>query len=129
MTAEESEPLASITHHDLLERYPWLSAQILNGWRRRGLIRTFRGTKGMIVYSRAELDQALNVDLRLDCEDALKLPDIAAKRPRTRDRDSAEAAILSERLWLRSLKGNKGLSPDEEAEFERRLREVRGEAE
>jgi hypothetical protein len=130
----ESEPPTSsgatlddmITHNELLERYPWLSAQILNGWRRRGLVRTFRGTKGMIVYSRAELDEALNADLRLDSQDEVRQPIKAHER--TRERDSAEADIIREREWRRSLKGKKGLTADEEAEFERRLKEVRGEA-
>jgi len=137
MSAAENEQPAStsvtlddmITHNDLLERYPWLSAQILNGWRRRGLIRTFRGTKAMIVYSRAELDHALNVDLRLEVKMPPSLGISPPKRLRTRERDAAEAAIMSERQWLRSLKGKKGLSPEQEAEFERRLKEVRGEAE
>lgn len=112
-----------ITHNDLLERYPWLSAQIINGWIRRGLIRTFRGNRGMTVYSRMELDHALNEDLR----GVPEAESPATATARTSSRDEAEAAIISERLWRRSIKGKKGLSTEEEEDFERRLKEVRGE--
>lgn len=54
-----------IAHDVLLERYPWLSAQILNRWRRKGLIRSFRG-KGAVLYSRQELDRALDSEMRLE---------------------------------------------------------------
>lgn len=54
-----------ISHEDLLERYPWLSGQIINRWRRKGLIRSFRG-KGVLLYSKTDLDDALNSEMRID---------------------------------------------------------------
>lgn len=39
-----------IEHDVLLDRYDWLSAQILNRWKRSGAIRCFRGRGGKLVY-------------------------------------------------------------------------------
>ncbi|MEY9531183.1 putative site-specific integrase-resolvase [Sinorhizobium fredii] len=37
-----------IEHDALLEKYEWLSAQIVNRWKRTGAIRYFRGRGGKL---------------------------------------------------------------------------------
>lgn len=109
-----------IAHDDVLERYPWLSAQILNRWRRKRLIRSFRGSNGTIVYSVPELELALCSEMRLELEAE---PSVRSRKYERND--SPEADIIHERLSMRKVFGKKGLPAGIEADFERRLDEIR----
>lgn len=90
-----------IAHDKLLERYPWLSAQILNRWRRRRLVRTFRG-KGCIMYSMRELDRALESEMHLDDEPEARQRPI----PQTSRNDEAIATAIRHEHSLRTLSKN-----------------------
>lgn len=57
-----------IQHEQALEQYPWLSAQILNRWRRDGLVRCFKGKEGRVVYPKSDLARALEKEL--GCEES-----------------------------------------------------------
>ncbi|MDK1493348.1 hypothetical protein QN219_25420 [Sinorhizobium sp. 7-81] len=57
-----------IEHDVLLERYEWLSAQILNKWKRSGVIRGFRGRGGKLVYPKIDICLALEVELNKSIE-------------------------------------------------------------
>lgn len=96
-----------IPHDVVLERYPWLTAQILNRWRREQRIRSFRGRDGITVYSRSELESALDAGLRFD--DAPE-PRVKKPPPAHNQRFVAEADQIRERLYLERISG-KGRKP------------------
>jgi predicted DNA-binding transcriptional regulator AlpA len=52
-----------IAHDEALEKYTFLSAQILNRWLRQGSIRSFRGKDGKTVYAKADLSCALDAEM------------------------------------------------------------------
>lgn len=52
-----------ITHHELLERFPWLTAQALNRGRRERGLGHFRSGKGAIVYARSDIERVLTMDM------------------------------------------------------------------
>ena len=52
-----------LPHDHALEAYPWLSAQILNRWRRTGAIRAFKGKDGKPVYPKTDIATALNEEM------------------------------------------------------------------
>lgn len=89
-----------ISHDVVLERYPWLSAQILNRWRREQRIRSFRGRDGITVYSRSELESALDAGLRFDDPPE---PRVRKAPPPPNQRFVAEADQIRERLFMESL--------------------------
>jgi len=64
-----------ITHDEVLEKYTFLSAQILNRWLRQGSIRRFRGKDGKTVYAKADLSCALDAEMTHELERGLDLPD------------------------------------------------------
>ncbi|CDN92521.1 hypothetical protein [Agrobacterium tumefaciens] len=55
-----------ITHNELLERYPWLTPQIVNRWRRQGAIRRFVGREGMFVYPMGDIVRVINEETRFE---------------------------------------------------------------
>lgn len=55
-----------ILHDVALEEYPWLSAQILNRWRRQQVIRAFKGKDGKVAYPMSDLEMALTKELGWD---------------------------------------------------------------
>ncbi|PDT47657.1 hypothetical protein CO661_11820 [Sinorhizobium fredii] len=57
-----------IEHEVLLERYDWLSAQILTKWRNSGAIRYFRGRGGKLVYPLIDIRWAITVELNNSIE-------------------------------------------------------------
>lgn len=96
-----------IAHEKLLERYPWLSAQILNRWRRKRLVRTFRG-KGCVLYSMQELNRALESEMRLDDPAEVRqrpIPQISMK-------DEAVAAAIRHERSLRTLSKDRVLQAE-----------------
>jgi len=108
-----------ITHDQALERYPWLSAQIINRWRRRRLIRYFRG-KGCVLYSKAELDRALESEMRIDDP-----PEPRQRPPRTpSERDKAISAVVTEEESLRLISKGGVLSADQVEQINRKRQEV-----
>lgn len=106
-----------IAHDKLLERYPWLSAQILNRWRRRRLVRTFRG-KGCVMYSMRELDQALETEMRLVDPPAERQRAV----PQISKNDEAIAAAIRHEHSLRTMSNN-GVLKEEWLETVNRDRE------
>jgi len=52
-----------IEHDVLLERYEWLSAQIVNKWKRSGAIRYFRGRGGKLVYPINDIRLAVEAEM------------------------------------------------------------------
>lgn len=52
-----------IEHDVLLERYDWLSAQIVNRWKRSGAIRYFRGRGGKLVYPIDDIRSAIEAEM------------------------------------------------------------------
>lgn len=52
-----------IEHDILLERYEWLSAQIVNKWKRSGAIRYFRGRGGKLVYPINDIRLAVEAEM------------------------------------------------------------------
>ncbi|PDT39973.1 MULTISPECIES: hypothetical protein [Sinorhizobium] len=57
-----------IEHAVLLERYEWLSAQILNKWKRAGVIRCFRGRGGKLASPINDIRLALEAELNKSIE-------------------------------------------------------------
>ncbi len=55
-----------ILHDVALEQYPWLSAQILNRWKRQQVIRSFKGKDGKVAYPMSDLEMALTKELGWD---------------------------------------------------------------
>ena len=53
-----------IMHDVLLERYSWLTPQIIHRWRRSGAIRAFRGRDGKFVYPLGDITKAFNSELK-----------------------------------------------------------------
>lgn len=54
----------AISHDEALERYPWLSGQILARWRRERFVRHMRGRQGVYVYLKADLDRAIEKEMK-----------------------------------------------------------------
>ena len=122
MSDFQKAALAEMIQHDqALEIFPFLSAQILNRWRRDGRIRFFRGKEGKISYPRSDLDDALNKEL--SCGETQDQGDFGNTRTNgsAQNRDGqgstatgtmTEADALREKLFLRSLskKPKKSLS-------------------
>ncbi|WP_234711299.1 hypothetical protein [Sinorhizobium medicae] len=52
-----------VEHDVLLQRYDWLSAQILNRWKRSGAIRYFRGRGGKLVYPINDIRLAVETEM------------------------------------------------------------------
>ncbi|MDX0802511.1 hypothetical protein GOD37_26550 [Sinorhizobium medicae] len=52
-----------VEHDVLLQRYDWLSAQILNRWKRSGAIRYFRGRGGKLVYPINDIRSAIEAEM------------------------------------------------------------------
>ncbi len=52
-----------ITHDQALEKYVWLTPQILHRWRREKAIRSFKGRDGKQVYPMQDLAQAMTREL------------------------------------------------------------------
>jgi hypothetical protein len=107
------EPLTSldemIPHDGVLELYPWMSGHILNRWRRTGLIRSFTGKEGKIVYPKADLSRALNKEMECENDDQNENCSNTAgsgsgKNPEdpasTATGTMTEADVLRERLFL-----------------------------
>ncbi|MBO9186808.1 hypothetical protein ACQZ4Y_20145 [Rhizobium sp. L80/93] len=94
---------------ELLERFPWLSAQMLNKWLAAGRIRYLHGKSGKIVYPISDMHRAVDAELRID-------EPVATQRkppPSTRDRDqTAEVAEILRRQSLEKIFG-KGSVPEE----------------
>ncbi|MBB3410657.1 hypothetical protein FHT87_004589 [Rhizobium sp. BK316] len=103
--ATSAVTLDDMTPHDVvLERYPWLTAQILNRWRRERRIRSFRGREGVVVYSRSELDVALEAEFRFDGspEPRMRRPPSEPERP-----TMSEGDRIRERLYLERISGKR----------------------
>jgi len=70
--ADQRNPLIKleemITHAELLERYPWLTSQAINRWRRERGLRYFKGGKGAIVYARSDIERALTDEMNDELE-------------------------------------------------------------
>lgn len=101
-----------IAHDQALETFPFLSAQILNRWRRDGKVRFFKGKEGKIIYPREDLNDALNKELSCgETEDLracgnTKTSGSAQSREEQASTDTGtmtEADALREKLWLRSI--------------------------
>jgi len=54
-----------IGHDELVEKYDWLSGQMLNKWKSTGAIRFFHGARGKVMYPLQDVEAALNADLQL----------------------------------------------------------------
>lgn len=108
-----------ISHNSVQECYPWLSAQIINRWRRKRLIRYFRG-KGCVLYSKTELDRALESEMRIDDP-----PEPRQRPPWTpRERDKAISAVVTEEQSLRLISKGGVLSADQVEQINRKRQEV-----
>ncbi|MBP2540031.1 hypothetical protein J2768_002468 [Agrobacterium tumefaciens] len=95
-----------ISHDDLLERYPWLSAQNVNKWRRAGIIRFFNGKRGMLVYPMGDIERALTDSLDASIENysgAQSSPVDLPAQASTSHHEMSEADQIRERLWLRQI--------------------------
>lgn len=100
-TAASAVTLDDMIPHDVvLERYPWLSAQILNRWRREQQIRSLRGRDGATVYSRSELERALDAELRFDDPPE---PRVKKPPPPPNQQFVEEADRIRERLYMEQL--------------------------
>lgn len=99
-----------ITHNDLLERHPWLTAQNLNKWRRSGSIRFFTGKRGMFVYPMGDIERALTDTLNASIEidsGAAPSPIEPREHASTSHRGMSEADQIREQLWLRQINERK----------------------
>lgn len=99
-----------ITHDDLLERYPWLSAQNVNKWRRAGIIRVFKGKRGMPVYPMGDIERALTDSLDATIEnygEAQSSPGDLPEQASNSQHEMSEADQIRERLWLRQINERK----------------------
>ncbi|WP_193444956.1 hypothetical protein [Rhizobium indigoferae] len=103
-----------ITHDQVLEQYPFLSAQILNRWLREETIRCFKGKDGRTVYPKSDLSAAL--DKEMTCgrtEDSEASSNIATSGLGKSPVDQAsiatgtrtEADVLREKLSMQSIFG------------------------
>lgn len=99
-----------ITHNELLERYPWLTPQIVNRWRRQGAIRVFKGKEGMSVYPMGDLVKAVSDDLNASIdtveEDPPAVLPVSERVPVNRMKMS-EADQIRERQFLQELADRK----------------------
>lgn len=101
-----------IQHEQALEQYPWLSAQILNRWRRDGVIRCFRGKEGRQVYPKADIARAIAMETECEKSDSQEgYSNTAGNGSAKRREETAsiatgtmtEADALREKLWRQSL--------------------------
>lgn len=95
-----------ISHEDVQLNYPWLGSHILNRWRRQGKIRYFRGKRSLL-YSRKELDLAIESDMRVDVVEERQKPKPPLPSDRQR-KDQAQADVIREEFSLRSIFSHKG---------------------
>ncbi|MDH7805716.1 MULTISPECIES: hypothetical protein [unclassified Rhizobium] len=100
-----------ITHNDLLERYSWLTPQIVNRWRRQGAIRVFKGKEGMSVYPMGDLVKAVSDDLNASIEDTAGGEPTATPPPSgpapAAQQEMSEADQIRERQFLQGLADRK----------------------
>ncbi|WP_063824026.1 hypothetical protein [Rhizobium leguminosarum] len=98
-----------ILHDHVLDAYPWLSAQILNRWRRKRAIRAFTGKEGKIVYPKADLAIAITQEMECENNDQTEGSSSTAASGSERSRDEpasiatgtmTEADALREKLYL-----------------------------
>jgi hypothetical protein len=105
MSDERSLPPVSIddliVHDQVLEQYPFLSAQILNRWLREGSIRCFRGKEGKLVYAKADLSSAIGNDMAAIRVDDDPAPPAAPAPPSSVQGlpQMSEADAIRERLY------------------------------
>ncbi|NTZ90488.1 hypothetical protein [Agrobacterium tumefaciens] len=95
-----------ITHDELIERWPWLTAQTVNKWRRAGAIRSFRGKKGILVYPMGDIERALTDSLRALAENHSGAPSSPVEEPEqasSSHHEMSEADQIREQLWLRQI--------------------------
>lgn len=95
-----------ITHGELIERCPWLTAQTVNKWRRAGAIRSFRGKKGILVYPMGDIERALTESLTASAENHSGAPSSSVELPKqvsATPHEMSEADQIRERLWLRQI--------------------------
>lgn len=101
-----------ILHETALEQFPWLSAQILNRWRRQQVIRAFKGKDGKVAYPMSDLEMALTKELGWDESEDQEASGITRGSGSTKSQGAkastdigtmSEADALSERLWKESL--------------------------
>ncbi|MFQ6183601.1 hypothetical protein ACLMJV_16860 [Sinorhizobium meliloti] len=101
-----------LLHEQALEQYPWLSAQILNRWRRDGVIRCFKGKEGRAAYPKSDLSKALAREMECEKSDSQEgYSNTAGNGSAKRREETAstatgtmtEADALREKLWRQSL--------------------------
>ncbi|MGA1800576.1 hypothetical protein [Rhizobium sp. HT1-10] len=98
-----------VGHDELLEKYTWLSAQMLNKWRAAGRVRYLHGKSGKIAYPIEDIHVALTLELRLD----VPAPsETKATPPKSNKDDTPEVAEILRRLSLEKIFG-KGNIPAE----------------
>lgn len=111
-----------IQHDQALEEFPFLSAQILNRWRRDGKVRFFKGKEGKVSYPRTDLNDALIKEMECgETEDPRDFGNIKTSGSVSSPVETAttatgmmkEADALREKLWLQSIskQPKKNLSP------------------
>lgn len=100
-----------ISHSELLERYTWLTPQIVNRWRRAGVIRRFAGKEGIFVYPMSDLVRAVNEELSASIEEtSVEQPPATtpALEPAPENRrEMSEADQIRERQFLQELADRK----------------------
>ena len=103
-----------IQHDDALAQDPWLSAQILNRWRKQSIIRCFRGKEGRAVYPKSDLSRALLKEMTCDENSDHEDYSNTAGSGSTRSQDAkattatgtmSEADALREKLSMQSIFG------------------------
>ena len=99
-----------ITHDELIERCPWLTAQIVNKWRRTGAIRFFGGKNGMIVSAISDIERAITETLNASLEiyrGPPRSPSASRDHASAVSREMSEADKIREEMWLRELNERK----------------------
>lgn len=103
-----------ILHETALEQFPWLSAQILNRWRRQQIIRAFKGKDGKVAYPMSDLERALTKELGCDETESQEAYSNIAVNGSAKKKDETastatgtmtEADVLREKLSLQSIFG------------------------
>lgn len=101
-----------ILHETALEEFPWLSAQILNRWRRQQVIRAFKGKDGKVAYPMTDLEMALTKELGWEESESPAGSSNIESSGSSRSQDEpasiatgtmSEADALREKLFLQSI--------------------------
>ena len=97
-----------VGHDELVEKYDWLSGQMLNKWKSTGAIRFFHGARGKVMYPLQDVEAALNADLQTgEAAAPVQKPVMTSQGKMEPASAMSEADQIRERMWREGLKSRK----------------------